>query len=52
MVFDILRFKLFALDLLEEPLKDGQEMSVGDYLYREGYGAGFIEDYLLVSDLG
>jgi len=49
MIFDILRFNLFALDLLKEPLKNGKEISIGEYLDREGYGAGFKEDYLLVS---
>lgn len=47
MVFDILRFNLFALDILDE--KGTDEMSIGEYLEREGYGNGFKEDYLLVS---
>lgn len=28
---------------------DEQEVSIGEYLEREGYGEGFKEDYLLVS---
>ena len=48
MIFDIVRFNLFALDLLREPLKNGREISIGEYLDREGYGDGFKEDYLLV----
>lgn len=47
MIFDILRFNLFALDILDEEGTD--EMSIGQYLDREGYGDGFKEDYLLVS---
>jgi predicted NAD/FAD-binding protein len=47
MIFDILRFNLFALDILKEEGKD--ELSIGEYLDREGYGDGFKEDYLLVS---
>jgi len=47
MIFDILRFNLFALDILKEEGTD--EMSIGEYLDREGYGDGFKEDYLLVS---
>ena len=47
MIFDILRFNLFALDILNEEGTDG--MSIGQYLDREGYGDGFKEDYLLVS---
>lgn len=50
MVWDVLRFNLFALDLLEERGPDG-EISVGDYLKREGYGTGFREDYLLVGGI-
>lgn len=49
MIFDILRFNLFALDLLDEPKRGGREISIGEYLDREGYGDGFKEDYLLVS---
>ncbi|KAK4688090.1 uncharacterized protein P7C73_g2028, partial [Tremellales sp. Uapishka_1] len=48
MIFDILRFNLFALDLLKsEEGKVGRELSIGEYLDREGYGDGFKEDYLL-----
>jgi predicted NAD/FAD-binding protein len=50
MIFDILRFNLFALDILKEEGKD--ELSIGEYLDREGYGDGFKEDYLLVGLLG
>ena len=35
MIFDILRFNLFALDILKEEGTD--EMSIGEYLDREGY---------------
>lgn len=49
MIFDILRFNLFALDLLNEPKRAGREISIGEYLDREGYGEGFKEDYLLVG---
>ena len=50
MVFDILRFNVFALDLLAEEGKLGEkEMSIGEYLARERYGDGFKEDYLLVG---
>lgn len=46
MIYDVLRFNVFALDLLAE---GSDEISIGDYLEREGYGKGFKEDYLLVS---
>ena len=48
MVLDVLRFNLFAPDLLRDAGKKG-EMSIGEYLEKEGYGDGFKEDYLLVS---
>lgn len=50
MVFDVIRFNLFALDLLKEDHshRKGGEMSIGEYLDREGYSEGFKEDYLLV----
>lgn len=49
MLFDVFRFNLFALDILrKEQKKNGREMSIGEYLEREGYGEGFKEDYLLV----
>ena len=50
MVFDVLRFNLFALDILKEEGTD--DMSIGEYLDREGYGDGFKEDYLLVGSIG
>lgn len=49
MLFDIFRFNLFALDFLEEQKKSGTDMSIGQYLTREGYSDAFKEDYLLVS---
>ena len=48
MIWDILRFNLFALDILSQ---GSGRMSIGEYLDREGYGDGFKEDYLLVSFL-
>jgi predicted NAD/FAD-binding protein len=47
MVFDVLRFNVFAKDLLRAEETVGK-MSIGEYLEREGYGDGFKEDYLLV----
>ena len=51
MVFDIIRFNLFSLDLLRSKSTDasGREISIGEYLDKEGYGQAFREDYLLVS---
>lgn len=51
MIFDILRFNLFALDLLKhEGRSEMAKMSIGEYLDKEGYGQAFKEDYLLVSE--
>lgn len=49
MVFDIIRFNLFSLDLLRTKSTDasGREISIGEYLDKEGYGQAFREDYLL-----
>ncbi|KAK0613862.1 hypothetical protein B0T14DRAFT_438658 [Immersiella caudata] len=56
MVFDIIRFNQFALDLLrknDEELKQGggssprPEDTIGEYLDREGYSDAFRDDYLI-----
>jgi predicted NAD/FAD-binding protein len=50
MVFDIIRFNQFALDLLSDvdgTLANDNEMSIGEYLDREGYSAAFRDDYLI-----
>jgi hypothetical protein len=51
MIFDIVRFNLFALDLLNQAPTGGKEISIGEYLDREGYGDGFKDDYLLVRQV-
>lgn len=61
MIFDIVRFNQFALDVLAEDDEGGirrlgfsakdrkrvAEMSIGDYLDQEGYSQGFRDDYLI-----
>ena len=61
MIFDIIRFNQFALDLLADDDEDGldrlgstvrhrkysRNMSIGEYLAREGYSQGFTDDYLI-----
>ncbi|PKS12229.1 hypothetical protein jhhlp_001528 [Lomentospora prolificans] len=60
MVFDIIRFNQFALDLLiedherstpsDEPLMNGYHplnATIGEYLEREGYSDAFRDDYLI-----
>lgn len=51
MIFGIVRFNQFALDLLsaEEKGSTGvqKEQSIGDYLEKEGYSANFRDDYII-----
>ncbi|EMC94915.1 hypothetical protein BAUCODRAFT_73017 [Baudoinia panamericana UAMH 10762] len=61
MLYDIVRFNQFALDLLADEGEDGLErlgsprkrgklageMSIGTYLDREGYSVAFRDDYLI-----
>jgi len=61
MIFDIIRFNQFALDLIADDEEGGLErlgssvkrrryardMSIGEYLDREGYSQGFKDDYLI-----
>lgn len=61
MIFDIVRFNQFALDVLADDDQGGirrlgfpaadrkrvAEMSIGDYLDQEGYSDGFRDDYLI-----
>ena len=60
MIFDIIRFNQFALDLLKEEGKSEvpyngsangnfgeKQETIGDYLDREGYSDAFRDDYLI-----
>jgi len=52
MIFDIVRFNQFALDLLSlvpgsPAATEATKMSIGDYLTREGYSHAFRDDYLI-----
>lgn len=60
MIFDIIRFNQFALDLLvkeedEQPVRESDSVSeavartetIGEYLTREGYSDAFRDDYLI-----
>jgi predicted NAD/FAD-binding protein len=52
MIFDIIRFNQFALDLLSlspnsAAATAATEMSIGEYLEREGYSGAFRDDYLI-----
>jgi predicted NAD/FAD-binding protein len=47
MIFDILRFNTFALDLLDDPNSDTNFLTMGSYLDQQGYSEAFKNDYLL-----
>jgi len=48
--FDAVRFNYFALDFLLDAEDQGDEqLTIGQYLAREGYSRAFFDDYLLVS---
>lgn len=60
MIFDIIRFNQFALDLLINDEEDmsadlggdmmnhvSQDETIGEYLDREGYSDAFRDDYLI-----
>lgn len=47
MIFDIVRFNLFSLDLLSSPAAPSKELTIGEYLEREGYSDVFRDDYLI-----
>ena len=52
MIFDILRFNQFALDLIKDPAAPSRTTtaageSIGQYLERGGYSDAFRDDYLI-----
>jgi predicted NAD/FAD-binding protein len=47
MIFDIVRFNTFALDLLDDPNADFNGISIGKYLDQQGYSKAFRDDYLI-----
>ena len=49
MIFDIVRFNQFALDLLSgDPVAESRSsLTIGEYLIREGYSSSFRDNYLI-----
>ncbi|KAF7308922.1 Amino-oxidase domain-containing protein [Mycena kentingensis (nom. inval.)] len=50
LLYDVLRFNAFARGILSEKISEDQkakEMSIGEYLAREGYSEVFKDDYLI-----
>lgn len=51
MIWDVLRFNACARKLVEEDddTDNGIDVSIGDYLAKEGYSDSFRDNYLIVS---
>jgi predicted NAD/FAD-binding protein len=49
MLFDIMRFNACAVRVLA--VAENENVSIGEYLQREGYSSRFRDDYLIVSFL-
>ncbi|KAF1951115.1 amine oxidase-like protein [Byssothecium circinans] len=47
MIFDIIRFNLFSLDLLASPSNPSSTLTIGEYLEKKGYSDAFRDDYLI-----
>jgi predicted NAD/FAD-binding protein len=47
LIFDIIRFNQFALDLLQEGSDVSETETIGHYLDREAYSETFKNDYLI-----
>jgi len=47
MIFDIIRFNQFALDLLSEDEDVAKSITIGQYLDKHGYSQSFRDDYLI-----
>jgi predicted NAD/FAD-binding protein len=45
MIFDIVRFNMFALDVLDDPKY--ADVTIGEYLHTHGYSKAFCDDYLI-----
>lgn len=47
MVFDIIRFNQYALDVLASDGGGVEDETIGEYLAKEGYSDAFRDDYLI-----
>ena len=47
MIFDIVRFNQYALDLLDRNDNGSRSLTIGQYLRRHGYSQAFCDDYLI-----
>lgn len=49
LIYDVLKFNACARRILKKPVVKGVEMSIGEYLEKEGYSESFRDNYLIVS---
>lgn len=49
LVYDVLRFNACARRILKQSVVKGVEISIGEYLEKEGYSDSFRDNYLIVS---
>lgn len=49
LVWDVLRFNTFSLDILKDTADKYKTMSIGEYIEQNGYSDSFRDNYLLVS---
>lgn len=47
MIFDIIRFNQYALDLLDRTDAEARTVTLGEYLDKHGYSQAFRDDYLI-----
>ncbi|KAJ7066491.1 FAD/NAD(P)-binding domain-containing protein [Mycena amicta] len=47
LIYDVLRFNAYARSILAEKAHGDKEMSIGEYLDREGYSDAFKDNYLI-----
>lgn len=47
LIFDVVRFNQYALDLLDKEDDVSRSLTIGKYLDREGYSQAFRDDYLI-----
>ena len=50
LIWDVMRFNVCARSLVGSTADKGEEMSIGQYLDREGYSDEFRDNYLIVRD--
>jgi predicted NAD/FAD-binding protein len=47
LIFDVIRFNQYALDILNDTSEASQSITIGQYLQQNGYSEAFRDDYLI-----